>query len=390
MTSSVPDGVTDLVGFVGLAMPMETGMLHTLSLNGFRGFESYRLSGLARVNLLVGKNNSGKTSVLEAVELLVSEGNPRVLCNSLARRGARETRRPRSPMIDVGHVFHGHTCTPGVSFELSSDDGNSTLRVKILSLEEVGEEADDWDRGVKRWRQRRQFDPDEEVTPEFGMSIEAGASESRILLPVMEDGTVGITWYGYPRSIRNGQSGAPVHFLTLDAFDPDPMGRLWDTVLEKGIKAEIISDMRLLEPDLDSIDFRTQTNGILLSLHNSKRPLSINTYGDGTKRLLALRLSFVGAENGVLLVDEIDAGLHWTVMEEVWKLVIEVAKRLNVQVFAATHSIDCIQGLGSLLRNRPDLEGEVSLQRVTRSLSRAVCLQGDQIKIAMKQDIEVR
>ena len=127
-----------------------------------------------------------------------------------------------------------------------------------------------------------------------------------------------------------------------------------------------------------------------LGLRNSKRRLSINTYGDGTKRLLALRLSFVGAENGVLLVDDIDAGFHWTVMEEIWKLVIEVANRLNVQVFAATHSIDCIQGLGSLLRNRPDLEGEVSLQRVTRSLSRAVCLQGDQIKIAMKQDIEVR
>ncbi len=52
-------------------------MLNTLPLNGFRGFESYRLSGLARVNLLVGKNNSGKTSTLEAVELLVlGRGSP--------------------------------------------------------------------------------------------------------------------------------------------------------------------------------------------------------------------------------------------------------------------------------------------------------------------------
>ena len=76
MTAAVPHGVTDFVEFLRLAMLMRTGMLHTLSLNGFRGFESYRLSGLARVNLLVGKNNSGKTSVLEAVELLVSEGNP--------------------------------------------------------------------------------------------------------------------------------------------------------------------------------------------------------------------------------------------------------------------------------------------------------------------------
>lgn len=52
-------------------------MLNILTLHGFRGFESYRLGGLARVNLLVGKNNSGKTSMLEAVELLVSgRGSP--------------------------------------------------------------------------------------------------------------------------------------------------------------------------------------------------------------------------------------------------------------------------------------------------------------------------
>ena len=368
-------------------------MLHTLSLNGFRGFESYRLSGLARVNLLVGKNNSGKTSVLEAVELMASEGDPRVLCNSLERRGARGIRRMKEPMVDVSHVFHGHGCALGVSFELSSGDGKDTLRVKILSLEEAIKELDDSrGRGARDWRTRRLFEPDEEFTPAFGMSIDMDAPERRILLPMMEDGTIRMG-YDYPRLIRGGHSGKPVHFLTLDAFDPAPMGGQWDTVLKEGLEAEIISDMKLLEPDLDSIHFLTSAGpgrGILLGLRNSGRRLPINTYGDGTKRLLALRLSFVGAENGVLLVDEIDAGLHWTVMDEMWKFVIEVAKRLNVQVFAATHSKDCIEGLGSLLRNRPDLKGEVSLQKVTRLLSEAVCLQADQIKVAVEQDIEVR
>ena len=104
------------------------------------------------------------------------------------------------------------------------------------------------------------------------------------------------------------------------------------------------------------------------------------------RRLLALRLSL----KGILLIDEIDAGLHWTVMEEMWQLMGEVARRLNVQVFATTHSFDCIRGLGSLLRNRPQLKNQVSSRKVTRLLSEAVCLQGDQIRIAVKQDIEVR
>lgn len=77
-------------------------------------------------------------------------------------------------------------------------------------------------------------------------------------------------------------------------------------------------------------------------------------------------------------------------MEEMWQVVVEVASRSNVQVFATTHSLDCIRGLGSLLRNHPDREQLVSLQKMTRLLPEAVCLRGDQIRIAAEQDIEVR
>lgn len=369
-------------------------MLQTLAIHGFRGFESYRLTNLATVNLVVGKNNCGKTSVLEAIELLVSGGHPSAFYDSLHRRGetgAQHARRVRERLMDVSHVFFGHACAPGAKFDLSSDDGRRALSVRILSLEEVGEEAEDWDPRVKHRLQRALFDPDEEVTPVFGMSIDGGAPERQIVLPVMEDGTIGFEHY--PRFIRNGSPGTAVHFLTFDSFDPASMGGMWDTVLAEGRETEIVADMRLLEPNLDSIHFLTSARfgrGILVGLRNGGRRLPIGTYGDGMRRLLALRLSFVGTTNGFLLVDEIDTGLHWTVMEEMWQFVVEVARKSNVQIFATTHSYDCIRGLGSLLRSRPDLSDQVSIQKVDRSLSQAVCLRGEQIKVAVEQDIEVR
>ena len=61
-------------------------MINTLKLENYRGFEKYELHGLSRVNLLVGPNNCGKTSVLEAVQLLVSQGDPGVLVESAQRR----------------------------------------------------------------------------------------------------------------------------------------------------------------------------------------------------------------------------------------------------------------------------------------------------------------
>ena len=368
-------------------------MLQTLHLHGFRGFESYRLTGLARVNLVVGKNNCGKTSILEAIELLVSQGDPRVLYKSLRRRGEQAHRM--GERINVSHIFHGHACTPGAGFDLSSNGGKRTLKVTILSLDNVDEEADDWNRQVRMWG-LRMFDlsGDTTLAPAFGMRVDRSDTEGQIVLPVMEDGTVGIDYKGYSSFVRNGHFRTPVHFLTLDGIvlDPASMGKIWSIALEESLEAEIVSDMRLLEPKINSIHFPSSRSGssILIGLENVKRRLPINTYGDGMRRLLALRLSFVGAKGGVLLIDEIDTGLHWTVMEEMWQFVVEVAKRLNVQVFATTHSYDCIRGLGSLIRNHPDLEDQVSLQKMDRLLPEGVCLKGDQIKVAVEQDIEVR
>ena len=171
------------------------------------------------------------------------------------------------------------------------------------------------------------------------------------------------------------------------------MGGRWNTVLTRGLEAEIVDDMKLFEPDLDSIHFLTSVgsrSGVLVGLRGRGHRLPIDSYGDGMRRLLAMRLSFVGAANGFLLIDEIDTGLHWTIMEDMWRLVVEVARRSNVQIFATAHGYDCIRGLGSLIQSRPDLEEEVSIQKIHGSLKQAACLRGDQIRVAVEQNIEVR
>ncbi len=47
-------------------------MLQSLKIEGFRGFQNFEMANLGRINLLVGKNNSGKTSILEAILIYVS------------------------------------------------------------------------------------------------------------------------------------------------------------------------------------------------------------------------------------------------------------------------------------------------------------------------------
>lgn len=364
-------------------------MLQTLAIRGYRGFESYRLANLARVNLVVGKNNCGKTSVLEVIEFLISGGPPTVFPASLTRRDGEELREVSS---DVSHFFFGHKCVPGTSFKLSSDDTGRTFSVKILSLEEVGDEAEGWYLNGRQRLQRGPGHPAEAVMPMFAMSIDhdtpENAPDRKIVLPVMEDGSIPIE--RLHRWMRDRPSGPPVHFHSLN---PTAMGGMWNTVLTRGLEAEIVNDMRLLEPELDSIHFLTSAgsgSGILVGLRDGGHRLPIDSHGDGMRRLLAMRLSFVEAAGGFLLIDEIDSGLHWTIMEDMWQFVVEVARKSNVQLFATTHSYDCIRGLGSLIQSRPDLGEEVSIQKIHGSLKQAACLRGDQIRMAVEQNIEVR
>jgi predicted ATP-dependent endonuclease of OLD family len=106
--------------------------------------------------------------------------------------------------------------------------------------------------------------------------------------------------------------------------------------------------------------------------------------------MLALALALAKTQNGILLVDEIDTRLHYSVMGDMWRLVAETARRYNIQVFATTHSFDCVRGLDWLCRKYPELGAEVSIQKIEPELPMAVALDAEQIKISVEQDIEVR
>lgn len=364
-------------------------MLKTLELRGFRGFKSYALKDLTRVNLIVGKNNCGKTTVLEAVELLVSNGHPSAFEEVGHRRGGYNRGG-----VDISHLFSGHVCQPGNRFLLTSDDHK--LSATILSLDEVGEDVERWDMTSTP---QRALDEDYESAPEFGLRIAAGADGSPAVFPVNKEGML---LYDFRRrSRRRRSSEPPVRYLGMDAVVDDRtqtatvrMNDAWNDVIAEGREDEIARDMQLLVPEIVSIHFLIGAgksgSTVLVGRRGGGHRMPIGSYGDGLRRLLALRLAVHGANHGFLLIDEIDAGLHWTVMEDVWRLLVQVAKESDVQVFATTHSYDSIRGLGALVKSRPDLAGEVSIQKVHPALERAVCFAGDQIAIAVDQEIELR
>ena len=377
-------------------------MLEALKLDRYRGFESYQLADLARVNLLVGKNNCGKTTILEAIELLVSGGHVSALRDSAVRRGEIDEDDILSQGVEVSHVFYGHRCEVGASFELSS---SRNLRLegelkafddKTVPVGEIGHGTALPPRAMAGLGPRvpARLGPvrsDVEPPTKFWLSL-VSVGQPPIVLPITENGTILDRFGGHTPSNRS--PGKEVRFLR---FDPSSMVDAWNDVLTEGREAAVVDAMRILMPEIDSIHFLPGRQGglgglskILVGHQDAQQRLPIGSYGAGMLRLLAIGLALASTEDRCLLIDEIDSGLHWTVMEDMWRLVVGAAQSSNVQVFATTHSFDCVKGLGTLIRSRPDLAKHVAVQKVHRSLKQAVCVPGEDIAIAVEDDIEVR
>jgi AAA15 family ATPase/GTPase len=113
-------------------------MINSVDIDGYRGFKNYKVHELGRVNLLVGKNNSGKTSVLEALYLLSSGGDPYAIWQICSRRGEqinfeeRTSRFGRNMEVDVSHLFNGHELYIGQKFSISKKDEKKESYINVI------------------------------------------------------------------------------------------------------------------------------------------------------------------------------------------------------------------------------------------------------------------
>ena len=275
-------------------------MLGALKLHKFRGFDDYELTDLTRVNLLVGKNNSGKTSILEAIHFMASNGDPFVLIRSANRRGeiSYADGRPGQEEPDISHCFFGHRFRPDTGFRLSGDGyGQMSVQIRQIDFDDQSVLFDDD-------LEEALHEDDVDQTRPLVLRIE-GTNMEGLDLPVTESGSLLMRHFRFRRPWSDAETmPPPVQFITPESLDLNPMRDIWDKVLTEGRESEVIAAMRILEEDIESIHFltghasraRSGRAGALLGFRGGGRRVPLGSYGDGMRRLLALSLSLIQTE----------------------------------------------------------------------------------------------
>ena len=199
-------------------------MITSIRMQGYRGFSDFEMRGLARVNLLVGANNSGKTSALEALYLLASQGDPNSLWRVLWRRSERLPDRAaaNSPELDMCHLFTGHDMKMGSKFGFTAESDKFDREV-TFSIGEIGDEP----------RSRPPVREGVPLSSRFGLHIKGHPTPAAPIIPLSRFGGLSGESLEVPRRMQRkfaGEEGMLSQFITAESYGGSELVSLWETV----------------------------------------------------------------------------------------------------------------------------------------------------------------
>ena len=351
-------------------------MLKSLQIRNFRGFNALEIDQLSSINLIAGKNNSGKTSLLEAIFLLSGGGNTQMAINTNVIRGIE----PNSDSVQVRDPFWKqlffnldikrpigikgeHTSHGQLALEIASEQ-QPTTEIPLGRADEISA--------------TNLFDERSLIFRYKGPSGALVESHIRMKGPGVEVKQPTIINVPFPATIVLSRT-------TNTHEDATRLGQLrrqkQGNLLLKALQA--------IEPRLQSIEDNSSSGtpmiwGDIGLLELVPLPLM----GEGMTQIARLVLAIASVPaGGVVLVDEVENGIHHSVLPDVWRAIDEAAKQFHTQIFATTHSFECIEAAHQALGPDGFLLHRLE---VSDAENRCVTFKPNGISAAIRHNLEVR
>ncbi len=391
-------------------MPEEpNGRLHlpSLSIKGFRGIDELDIPHLGRVTLLTGRNGVGKTTVLEAVRIYASRGSEHVLSSLLWEHEeyavAVDEDEDRTFAPDLATLFHGRK----VSLDSRIEIGQSGKRNLIIKATTPSHPQADL-----LEKEGLYYDAQSDTSL---LAIAVTLSDRERILPLF------FSRY-YPSMMKRRRLSrrfVEEHGEWPPALKCQPLGPglldnnavagFWDAVAltEDGDRAVealnlVLHDNKAAQVAMIGDDPRRYPPRYLpyaralyerravVKLQGHDGPVPLKSLGDGAIRLFGVALALAGSRGGFLVIDEAENGIHYSAHTDLWRMILQTARKNDVQVFATTHSFDCVNGFAKAALEDPMSEGRLVRLEKKGGQIRAVAYSEDELKIASEQGIEVR
>lgn len=309
-------------------------MIKNLSFANFRGLKALDLTNLEQVTLISGKNNAGKSSILEGIFLLIDH---------LAPESFTKINRFRNLPLTSDHstlwepVFNNLNTDIPVTISMDLDGVPHEVKYikdrDFIPTEVGGTPQDMWNQFVSS------------AKSSYSLKFIFSADEYR------EEGHFVVSASGMLRHFKTNQTNNEVRpcpfvqFINTSILNNDQVIIEWFGKLElQGQKSKIVDVLKILDDsitDISTIALKGQIQ-LYAKMHDKLLPLKLA--GDGLNRLLFLVLAIVANPHSIILIDEIESGFHYSMYPKLWQVIASAARDNDCQIIATTHSYECIDG----------------------------------------------
>lgn len=319
--------------------------LEAVQVNSFRGIHELFIKNLNHINIIAGDNNSGKTSILEALMLF---RNPAEFSNVLRVARLRDVApflNNTTPYESFINLFPHNEAVMEISLAAKCLGDETKIcilgqkKMILLDQQELRKKPGAATRG--RMEQMRLFDND-------AMETECFSGELRYTLSGQEYSSL-IEFH--PFTLTTGREINKSSYLNMVYLSPvdHTRGNVFNRILRNDAYKDIcLHILRLFDPEIkDLLMLKNDTTGrpVEYVKHAALGTMPLSTYGDGIKKVLSLANGIAQAASGILLIDEVETAIHSKYYSDIFRFIVKACKQFDVQAFITTHSIEAIDGL---------------------------------------------
>ncbi len=358
--------------------------LPDLHISNFRGIKSLDVSRLGRVTLIAGKNGVGKTTLLDAIRVYASRGNFNLIADILRDREEltvsvnEDGREALTP--DFEALIYGRDPSPESPIVIGPRSAQKQLRITI------------------------QTDPTQmDMLEDDSSSVYDLVTEDDIRLEKEFLGKTQASLSSYFTQTQRRLRFQEFHFqptigcevLGPGVIDNSIMAKFWDGIALTDYEDRAVQALRLIYGDeierLAFIGFETRASRrAIVKMRGQDRPVPLQSLGEGAIHIFGVALALANSQDGLLLIDEAENGIHHSIQHAYWRMVLQTSQKYNVQVLATTHSWDCVRGFAHAVEDSAIKGVFFRLQKRADGSMRAVEYPDESLIIAADDGIEVR
>lgn len=370
-------------------------MLPSIQIRNFKNIKNLDIPKLSQVNLITGKNNTSKTSLLEAIGMWASNMDFEWIYEMIEKRGELilkegngSARGTVNDFMSLRSLFHNREINYKGQKNIYIGSPSDYIEVGFVKYieENIERFSEDGKNSVVGKIMTKLKDFDNVENPLTGVVVITKDNEQ--ILRIIEKVDL--------KYLVKSPEPYLFHFIKPFLQEKELNGTLWDKITLSEKEDYVIEALKIIEPSIEKIAFIkgekwNRERDVTAKMTKSPERVPLKSMGDGINRVLSIALALVNTENGYLLIDEFENGLHYSVQEKLWEVVFMLAQKLNVQVFATTHSEDCIRAFSSVTNatKYKNLGQLIRLERTSTGI-KAVDFQSDELRIANENDIDIR